>query len=106
MTSSNVTFTITNQKWKECDNAMTVLLAETAKNDVKQVIVDSVNKINQNIFVQQKANNDPLNITDEEFDSLLDEIKQDTNNSPINIVCAICNFSLCLVCFYHITNIL
>lgn len=102
MTSSNVILTISKQKWKECDKAMNILLKEIGKNDVKHVVVDSVNTINENLFTQQKANNDSLNITDEEFDSLLDEIKQDTDNFAM--VCAICIFLLCLLCFDHITN--
>ena len=101
---------LTMEAWRESVEAMKVLLAEIKGNkDLNQQIIENVAKINKHIFSESQGtvnSNDTSivnKLTDKEFNTIMNEIKQDNDHIVCNTCLLSFRYLLCsvvvLLCF-------
>ena len=88
--TTRVVITLTQSEWNDCVSAMKEIVEETQKNTSSEPsTLTNIYKINKNIFSKSSnvktinVNNNTGNdvITDEEFDSIMNEIKQENDTN-------------------------
>ena len=102
---ARVVITLGQDEWNDCVSAMKAILEETQKNtNSDPSMLTNVYKINKSIF-SKSSNVKTINvdkntandlITDEEFDNIMNEIKQENDKN----VCVIIILSFYVCCFY------
>lgn len=96
----SVTIQLSLSEWQDCLTAMKTLLRSNKENLKMEEISTNVNKINKTIFAKHETNDNTIpnlkDITDEQFDQLLDEITQE------NVGNEVCSIYLCLLTFFWI----
>lgn len=76
-------------EWQECMDAMKTLLKTNKETLKMEEISANVNKINEKIFLKRKSNDitlDLSNLTDKQFDEILEEIKQESADNNVCFV--------------------
>ena len=117
--TTRVVITLTQDEWNDCVSAMKEIVQETQKSAHSEPsMLTNIHKINKNIF-SKSSNVKTINlhnntgndvITDEEFDSIMNEIKQENDKNVRVLFLFFIFFYLwyfcifCLFCFVFGSN--
>ena len=101
---AKVLLSLTQTEWNDALRAMTALLGAT-KNQANTVLTDNVSKIDQIIFskarkqaatTESSKNDIVTNLTDREFDTIMNEIKDEHDGNVMSRIRIFSQRNLCL----------